>query len=67
MDQAILAWGGYMLLFLLILWIVSRFCGKNVDRGEKQELSVFLEIVYVGSGRSEWRLQRKFGPGIDRI
>ncbi|MEY8354078.1 sodium:solute symporter [Lachnospiraceae bacterium 54-53] len=47
MDHVILAWGGYMLFFLLLLWIVTRFCGKNVDRGEKQELSVFLGVVYV--------------------
>lgn len=47
MDHVILAWGGFMLFFLLLLWIVSHFCGKNVDRGEKHELSVLLGLIYV--------------------
>ena len=47
MDHVVLAWGGYMLFFLLLLWITSRFCGKNVDRGEKKELSLFLRTIYL--------------------
>lgn len=47
MDHVILAWGGFVLLFLLFLWIAGLFCGKNVDRGEKHDLSLFLGIVYV--------------------
>lgn len=47
MDHVILAWGGYMLFFLLLLWITSCFCGKNVDRGEKKDLSLFLKTIYI--------------------
>ncbi len=47
MDHVILAWGGFLLYFLLLLWIVSCFYGKNVDRGKKSQLSVFLKVVYV--------------------
>lgn len=47
MDHVILAWGGYMLFFLLLLWIISCFCGKNVDRGKKKELSLFLRTIYI--------------------
>ena len=47
MDHVILAWGGYMLFFLLLLWITSCFCGKNVDRREKKELSLFLRTIYI--------------------
>ncbi|MDR7815010.1 sodium:solute symporter [Lacrimispora sp.] len=47
MDHVILAWGGFLLYFLLLLWIVSCFYGKNVDRGKKSQLSVFLKVIYV--------------------
>lgn len=47
MDHVILAWGGFLLYFLLLLWIVSCFYGKNVDRGKKSQLSVFLKVLYV--------------------
>lgn len=47
MDHVVLAWGGYLLYFLLLLWIVSCFYGKNVDRGKKCLLSGFLKVIYV--------------------
>ncbi|MBW4846819.1 MAG: glycosyltransferase family 39 protein [Lachnospiraceae bacterium] len=47
MDHVVLAWGGYLLYFLLLLWIVSCFYGKNVDRGKSCQLSVFLKVIYV--------------------
>ncbi|MDR2025406.1 MAG: glycosyltransferase family 39 protein [Hungatella sp.] len=47
MDHVILAWGGFLLFFLLLLWIVSCFYGKNVDRGRNYQLSVFLKVIYV--------------------
>lgn len=47
MDHVVLAWGGYLLYFLLLLWIVSCFYGKNVDRGKNCQLSVFLKVIYV--------------------
>lgn len=47
MDHVILAWGGFLLYFLLLLWIVSCFYGKNVDRGKKSQLSVFLKVIYI--------------------
>ncbi len=47
MDHVILAWGGFLLYFLLLLWIVSCFYGKNVDRGKNSPPSVFLKVIYV--------------------
>lgn len=47
MDHVILAWGGYILFFLLLLWIIERFCGKPVDKGRKNSLSVFFNVLYV--------------------
>ena len=47
MDHVILAWGGFLLFFLLLLWIASCFYGKNVDRGKNCQLSAFLKVVYV--------------------
>lgn len=60
MDHVILAWGGFVLVFLFLLWITSCFCGKNVDRGGKRgsrrgkrsknsenQLSLFLNVIYV--------------------
>ncbi|WP_024293377.1 glycosyltransferase family 39 protein [Lacrimispora indolis] len=47
MDHVVLAWGGFLLYFLLLLWIASRFYGKNVDRGKNCQLSAFLKVIYV--------------------
>ncbi len=47
MDHVILAWGGFVLFFLLLLWITSLFYGKNVDRGDDQNLSGFFGIIYI--------------------
>ena len=47
MDHVIIAWGGYLLFFLLLLWIVAQICGKHVDKGEKKHVSDFLGFVYV--------------------
>ena len=47
MDHVILAWGGYLLFFLLILWITAQIWGKHVDKGEKKHVSDFLGFVYV--------------------
>ncbi|GLC82481.1 glycosyltransferase family protein [Lacrimispora brassicae] len=47
MDHVILAWGGFLLYFLILLWIVSRFYGKDVDKGKNSQLSSFLKVIYV--------------------
>lgn len=47
MDHVILAWGGFVLVLLFLLWIISHFCGKNVDKRKKQSLSVFLGMIYI--------------------
>ncbi|MFT4104663.1 MAG: sodium:solute symporter [Lacrimispora sp.] len=47
MDHVILAWGGFVLYFLFILWIISRFYGKNVDRASNRNASVLLTMVYI--------------------
>ena len=47
MDHVILAWGGFLLYFLLLLWIASRFYGKDVDKGKNNQLSAFLNVIYV--------------------
>lgn len=47
MDHVILAWGGYTLFFLLLLWITGSFCGKPVDKGRKGGPSSFFNILYV--------------------
>lgn len=47
MEHVILAWGGFLLCFLFLLWIISRFYGKNVDREKNSQLSVFLKVIYV--------------------
>lgn len=47
MDHVILAWGGFVLYFLFLLWIISRFYGKDVDRASNRNLSVLLAMVYL--------------------
>jgi hypothetical protein len=47
MDHVVLAWGGFLLYFLFVLWIVSHFYGKDVDRGKNSQPSVFLKVIYV--------------------
>ncbi len=47
MDHVILAWGGFMLYFLMIMWIISRFYGKDVDRASNRSLSVLLTVMYI--------------------
>lgn len=60
MEHVILAWGGFVLVFLFLLWITSCFSGKNVDRegkwtkrrGQESEnggnqLSLFLNVIYL--------------------
>lgn len=46
MEHVLIAWGGFMLVFLIFLWIMCWFYGKNVDKGVKNQLFVFLNVIY---------------------
>lgn len=47
MEHVVLAWGGYLLFFFLLLWITSRFYGKNVDKGQQGELYLLFKVIYL--------------------
>ena len=44
MDHVLLAWGGFQLTFLFLLWFASRFWGKNEKK--KTLLSLLLPVLY---------------------
>ncbi len=47
MDHVILAWSGFILLILLILWILCCFCKKNVENQKEKMLSNYLKAIFL--------------------
>lgn len=47
MDHVILAWGGFLLFFMALLWIFSLFFKKTVDNDGERLLSSWLNVVFL--------------------
>ena len=47
MDHVILAWSGFILLILFILWILCCFCKKNVENQNEKLLSDYLKVIFL--------------------
>ena len=47
MDHVILAWGGFLLFIVLLLWIFSLFYRKNVENDRERLLSSWLNVVFI--------------------
>lgn len=47
MDHVILAWGGFLLFIVLLLWIFSLFYRKNVENDSERLLSSWLNVVFI--------------------
>ncbi len=47
MDHVILAWGGFALFAMMLLWITCLFCRKRVDNDERRFYVSYLKTVYI--------------------
>lgn len=47
MDHVILAWGGFLLFIVLLLWIFTLFFKKNVENDRERLLSSWLNVVFL--------------------
>ena len=47
MDHVILAWGGFLLFIMLLLWIFCLFYKKNVENDREKLLSSWLNVVFL--------------------
>ena len=47
MDHVILAWGGFALFSMMLLWITCLVCRKRVDNDERRFYVSYLKTVYI--------------------